>query len=290
VSRSEDRAERQRQHFKGKTAIVTGGASGIGRALATELVVRGATVLVADLDGAGAAVVAEGLRHDVTGLGRAIPVALDVTDAAEVAACVATFEDEHGDVDFMFNNAGIGIGGEVKDLTVAHWQRALDVNVMSVVHGVSAVYPGMVRRRGGHIVNTASLGGLIPDPLLAPYGMTKHAVVGLSVSLRSEAANYGVRVSVVCPGTIDTPLLDQGDPVDLAPVPSMPDMRAMLSDLAGKPYPPLDLARYVLDQVALDRPIIVAPKRARALWLAYRAMPNLVIRQLPKRTAKYLDK
>jgi len=104
----------------------------------------------------------------------------------------------------MVNNAGIGVGGEASELTLAHWERVIDVNLRGVIHGVHAAYPVMIAQRSGHIVNTASLAGLMPSPWLTPYAMTKHAVVGLTLSLRAKAAAHGVRVTAVCPGVVDT--------------------------------------------------------------------------------------
>jgi len=287
MGRSSDRAAMQWAHFNGATAVVTGAASGIGRSLAAELVDRGATVLVADIDGEAAEATAVDLpRRAGTGArshGSALPATVDVTDAGAVTESVGRFATEHGGLDFMFNNAGIAVGGEVSDLSLAHWRRAVDVNLMSVIHGVAAAYPLMIEQGRGHIVNTASLSGLVPSPLLVPYSTTKHAVVGLSVGLRVEAADHGVRVSVVCPGVIETPLLDKGNPGDLPPAASMPDIRDMLSQLIGTPYPAAALARDVLDNVALNRPIIVAPRRAKAVWAAYRLAPGLLIDQSPKR-------
>jgi NAD(P)-dependent dehydrogenase (short-subunit alcohol dehydrogenase family) len=281
MGRASERRSLQRAHFVGASAIVTGGASGIGQALATELAGRGASVLVADIDGDGATRVADQLRR--TGTGDAEAAVLDVTDAAAVADTVGRFTADHGGLDFLFNNAGIGVGGEVSQLSLAHWRRVIEVNLLSVVHGVSAAYPAMIERGRGHIVNTASLSGLLPSPLLVPYSTTKHGVVGLSVGLRVEAANHGVRVSVLCPGVIETPLLDSGNPDDLPPVESMPDIRAMLTELMGRPYPAASLACDTLDAVALNRPIIVAPRRATMVWAAYRAWPGLIINQGPRR-------
>ena len=110
----------------------------------------------------------------------------------------------------MFNNAGISIGGETEELTLDHWNSIIDVNIRGVVHGVHAAYPLMVRQGSGHIVNTASMGGLMAAGLLTSYVMTKHAVVGLSLALRSEAAAHGVGVTAVCPSAVDTPILDKG--------------------------------------------------------------------------------
>ncbi|MHB8438700.1 MAG: SDR family NAD(P)-dependent oxidoreductase [Acidimicrobiales bacterium] len=264
--------------FAGKTAIVTGAASGIGRALAEALVRRGATVTVADIDKAGAEEAAQEIaaRHS----GRVEPCALDVTDAAAFAALAEAVRHDHGAVDFLFNNAGIGVGGRVEELTLAHWERAIDVNLRGVVHGVAAVYPDMIRRGSGHIVNTASLAGLLPGPMLTPYAATKHAVVGLSTSLRGEAASRGVRVSVVCPGVIDTPLLDKANPPDLPQV-DMANTRAMLTKAIGKPYPPSSLAEDVLVGVAANRGYIVAPRHARVPWRIFRLSPELFLRTMP---------
>jgi len=189
-----------------RVAIVTGAASGIGRALAGALVTRGDTVVVVDIDGAGAERAAGELAR--RGPGTATPAVVDVRDAGTVQALVDQVRDRHGRLDVMVNNAGIGVGGEASELTLAHWERVIDVNLRGVVHGVHAAYPVMIAQRSGHIVNTASLAGLVPSPWLTPYAMTKHAVVGLSLSLRAEAAAHGVRVTAVCPGVVDTPMLD----------------------------------------------------------------------------------
>ena len=263
-------------------AIVTGAASGIGKALATELVDRGATVVVSDIAAEGSASVADQLARRA-GAARAIAATLDVTDADAVSDLVGRTEAEHGGIDLLFNNAGIGVGGEVRELSAAHWQRVIEVNLWSVINGVNAAYPLMIARGRGHIVNTASLSGLLPSPMLVPYSTTKHAVVGLSVGLRMEAAAHGVKVSVVCPGVIDTPLLDKANPDDLPVVSSMPNIRAMLTSLVGPPYPVASLASDVLNGVALNRPIIVTPFHARRAWALYRISPRLLIDQGAKR-------
>ncbi len=267
-------------HFQGKVAIVTGAASGIGKALAGALAARGATVVMADIDEAGAKAAADGAGFRVPGAVAA--VALDVSDAEGVAALVHATAEEHGHLDFMFNNAGIGIVGAVHELTLAHWNRAIDVNLRGVVHGVVAAYPLMVRQGHGHIVNTASLAGLVPSPMLTPYGMTKHGVVGLSTGLRMEGAAHGVRVSVVCPGVIDTPLLDKGNPPDLDQVTAMPNARRLLTKMIGAPYPASSLADDVLEAVVRNRAIIVTPRHARIPWRVYRLSPSLLIESGPR--------
>jgi NAD(P)-dependent dehydrogenase (short-subunit alcohol dehydrogenase family) len=245
--------------FAERVAIVTGGASGIGRAVSAALAARGAAVVVADIDAAGARAVAEGIGTGATG------AALDVTDAAAVRRLVEGTAAAHGRLDYLFNNAGIGAGGPVEQLELAEWQRVLDVDLNSVIYGVAAAYPIMVRQESGHIVNTASLAGLIPTPLLTPYAAAKHAVVGLSISLRVEAAAYGVRVSAVCPGPVDTPLLDQ---------PGAVNARKLLTNSLGEPHPAEAMAADILGGVAENRALIVSPQSARDAWERYRSSPE----------------
>jgi NAD(P)-dependent dehydrogenase (short-subunit alcohol dehydrogenase family) len=265
--------------FDGKVAVVTGAASGIGRALSTALAQRGATVVLADIDEAGVKAAADELAAATPAA--VSGVALDVADAGAVAELIGRVADDHGHLDLLFNNAGVGVWGDVAELTLAHWNRAIDVNLKGVVHGVVAAYPLMIRQGRGHIVNTASLAGLVPGPLLTPYAMSKHAVVGLSTGLRVEAAAHGVRVSVVCPGIIETPLLDKGNPPDLPATGPLPDGRKMLTRSMGRPYPAASLADDVLAGVARNRAFIVTPRHARAAWALYRLSPELVVRSLP---------
>jgi NAD(P)-dependent dehydrogenase (short-subunit alcohol dehydrogenase family) len=261
----------------GQVAFVTGGASGIGKALCGVLVKRGATVVVADINGSAAAAVARQLSE--LGPGSAFPVTLDVSDALGFEQAVRGVRADNGRLDLLFNNAGIGVGGPVEELTLAHWERAIDVNLRGVIHGVRAAYPLMLEQGFGHIVNTASLAGLLPFPLGAPYAMTKHAVIGLTVSLRIEAAPRGVRVSAVCPGVIDTPILDSEGPPDLPPTSFRGHGREMLlHSNRGPAYPAERLAEDVLRGVERNRAIIVAPARARLAWLVNRLAPWMIER------------
>jgi NAD(P)-dependent dehydrogenase (short-subunit alcohol dehydrogenase family) len=264
-----------------RIVIVTGGASGIGRALAAALVRRGDVVVLADVDGDAAAEVAA--RLGAEGPGAATAVGVDVRDADAVAALVDGTAERHGRLDLLFNNAGLGIGGPAEELTLAHWARTLDVNLRGVVHGCQAAYPLMLRQGHGHIVNTASLAGLLPMPGSAPYATTKWAVVGLSLSLRAEGAARGVRVSVVCPGGVDTPILDKGLPADLPRVPGIEaiDAREVVTRFSGgRLYSADALAADVLRGIDRNRPVIVAPRQARVMWRLMRLSPSLVLRVL----------
>jgi NAD(P)-dependent dehydrogenase (short-subunit alcohol dehydrogenase family) len=262
--------------FAGKVAIVTGGGSGIGAAIVLALANRGATVVIADIDEAAAKSVAKQIdaASDVK-VGTAV---VDVTDSDAVADLVNQVAADHGSLDLIFNNAGIAVAGLVDQLTLDHWDRVIDVNLKGVVHGVHAAYPLMLRQGHGHIVNTASLAGLVPGPGLAPYVAVKHAVVGLSMSLRAEAAIRGVKVSAVCPGFVDTPLLGRVNPG--LPQTDTGANAETLARMLGKLYQADLLAADVLRGVEQNRALIVAPRSARIAWRMSRYTPRLMMRTI----------
>lgn len=267
-------------YWRDKTAIVTGAASGIGFALSQAMVARGARVWLTDIN-------AEGVREAAQSLGeRAYWSALDVCDASACQDLVDTVASQ-GELSFLFNNAGIGVGGESHDLNVSHYDHIIDINIRGVTNGIAAAYPVMVRQKSGHIVNTASAAGLVPAPLLTPYSMTKHAIVGLGRSLRLEAANYGVRVSTLCPTAIETPLLDAEVPDDLADQ-WQPDIRRYLTKLGGPPYPVEKFAQDALHGLERNRNIIVSPASGRVASLMYRWFPGLVEKRINKALAQEL--
>ncbi|MGN6794414.1 MAG: SDR family NAD(P)-dependent oxidoreductase [Streptosporangiaceae bacterium] len=262
--------------FAGKVAIVTGGGSGIGAAIVRAIAARGCKVVIADIDEAAAKSVAE--RIDAGSGVKASTAVVDVTDSDAVADLVDQVVADHGSLDLIFNNAGIAVAGLVDQLTLDHWDRVIDVNLKGVVHGVHAAYPVMLRQGSGHIVNTASLAGLVPGPGLAPYVAVKHAVVGLSLSLRAEAAIRGVKVSVVCPGFVDTPLLGRVNPG--LPQTETGANAEILARLLGKLYQADSLATDVLRGVEQNRALIVAPGSARIAWRMSRYTPRIMMRTI----------
>lgn len=268
---------RRRGYFAGRSAIVTGGGSGIGAALGAELAASGAHVVLADIDGAAAERAADAIR-EATRSGPAVRgVALDVTDRAAFAALVDDTARQHGGLDLLFNNAGIVVGGPTTDLPAEYWDRSIEVNLGGVVNGIVAALPLMVERGRGHIVNTASAAGLVPAVFAAAYTATKHGVVGLSAALRSEVAAQGVRVTVLCPGMVETPILDGGPPADLPP-PARPALtgRAYLSAIGMKPITAQRFARTALRGVARNRATVVTPLNPRVGWWLQRLAPAAV--------------
>jgi NAD(P)-dependent dehydrogenase (short-subunit alcohol dehydrogenase family) len=243
--------------FEGKVAVITGGGSGIGAAIADELRRRNATVVTADLvDG---------------------DVELDVRDRRAFVALIDEVSAKHGRIDLLFNNAGISIGGESHLMDATYFDRAIDVNLRGVVNGIAATYPRMVAQGHGHIVNTASMAGLVPTPMTAAYAMTKHGIVGLSTSLRPEARHHGVNVSVLCPGAVDTPILDSSAPSDLPPPPTNTlTGREFMSIIKQTPIAPSRIAGPVLRGVARNRAVIIVPASAKGLWYLQRWSPGAV--------------
>jgi NAD(P)-dependent dehydrogenase (short-subunit alcohol dehydrogenase family) len=195
------------ESFEGKVAVITGAASGIGRAMVDRFGAAGMKVVLADiekaaLDEAVAAVTAAGVD--------AIGVPTDVSDGAAVEALRDAALDRYGAIHVACNNAGVGTGGKIWEQTVEDWQWVLGVNLWGVIHGVRTFVPVMLRQGEGHIVNTASMAGLTSPPFMGIYNVTKHGVVTLSETLHAELQleTADVGVSVLCPGWVNTNLAD----------------------------------------------------------------------------------
>ena len=258
--------------FAGATAIVTGGASGIGQALAEGLAKRGSEVILADLQVDLAEKVASEIHASG---GRAKAVKADVTDFLAMERLVQEAFERTGRLDYIFNNAGIAIGGPVRLYGIEDWNQIIDVNLRGVINGIQAAYKLMIAQGFGHIINTASMAGLLPGPGNVAYTTTKHAVVGLSKSLRAEAAQVGVRVSVLCPGVIRTPILEGGKYgkmlIDIPPEQARPLWEKL------KPMAPNLFAEKVLKAVAKNKAIIIVPSWWKKYWWADRLSPSLGI-------------
>jgi NAD(P)-dependent dehydrogenase (short-subunit alcohol dehydrogenase family) len=252
-----------------KVAIVTGGGSGIGEAVSRELARRGARVVVADINSGDARRVAAAIADSG---GRATASSVDVSKEQDIRGLVEDTASSYGRLDYQFNNAGIAIGGDARDLTLDQWRRVLDVDLYGVLYGTLAAYPIMVEQGFGHIVNTSSGAGLVPTPLSAPYCTAKYAVVGLSLSLRLEGADLGVKVSVVCPGYVRTKIFDTavvvGMPRELV---NRPPGRIKMIEAA-------QAARVILGGVARNQAVIAFPRYIRWAWRAACLFPRVLDR------------
>ena len=194
------------EDLAGKVAVVTGGASGIGRGLCRQLAAAGVDVAVADIDADGALAVAAELRESGV---RAIGVAVDVSDADSVGNLADRAFSKLGAVHVVCNNAGVIVGGTICDATEEDWRWLLSVNLGGVVNGCTIFAPRLIEQgQGGQIVNTASVGGFLAGPGLGLYCTSKFAVVGLGQSLRAELAPHSIGVSTLCPAAVRTGLID----------------------------------------------------------------------------------
>lgn len=196
------------------TAVITGAASGIGAGLAREAVRRGMTVVLADCDAAALADVAAALGP------QAYAYPTDVRDPAALEALAEAAFAQHGGVDLLFNNAGVLTTGLSWEISADAWQRALDINIGGVVNGLRAFVPRMIAAgAAARIINTASVGGFLPSPFMAPYSATKFAVVALTESLAGELAALGcpIAVSLLAPGPVKTDIFRETPPASAQP-------------------------------------------------------------------------
>lgn len=193
--------------FKGKTAVITGGASGMGRAFAERFGLAGCRVAIADVEQAALDQATEELAQ--SGI-EAVGIKTDVSDAEQMDELGAKVLEQFGQVNLLFNNAGVGGGGSLEMLSLEDWQWILGVNLWGVIHGLRVFYPHMLEHGDGHIVNTASVAGMTSYPNMAPYNASKHAVVAISETLHAELAEKKstLGVSCLCPGIVRTNIIN----------------------------------------------------------------------------------
>lgn len=242
-----------------QVAVVTGAGSGIGRALALAFAARGTRVVLADVDEAGMAETVDLIGGTAESLVRRC----DVSSGAEVEALAVATVERFGRADVICNNAGVSGGGPIWDFTEADWTFLLGVNLWGVIHGVRSFVPRFLAQGSGHVVNTASLAGLIAAPGLGSYNTSKHAVVGLTETLYRDLLGTGkaVSASVLCPSWVNTRIYD-GDrsrPEALKNPEALvdPAVQAAIQELAAGFFAtamsPDDVASMVLDAIETDR-------------------------------------
>jgi len=259
--------------FTGKRVLITGAASGIGRAVALRLAVDGAQLYLTDVNG-------DGLAETVsmaTDLGAKVPEhrALDITDYDAVAAFGADIHSRHPAMDVVMNIAGISAWGTVDKLTHHHWRSMVDVNLMGPIHVIETFIPPMVSaRRGGRLVNVSSAAGIVALPWHAAYSASKYGLRGVSEVLRFDLARHRIGVSVVVPGAVDTPLVQT---VQIAGIDrDDPGVQRWVRRFSGHAVTPEKAAEKILTGVARNRFLVYTSPDIRALyafkrlaWLPY---------------------
>ena len=257
------------QDLHGKVAVVTGGASGIGYALARRFAAEGARVVIGDVEAAALDRAVSELRDagaEVEG------IVTDVSDPAQMDALAAATVERFSGVHVFCNNAGVGGGGLSWEMPLSTWEWVIGVNLWGVIHGVRAFVPLLMQQPEAHIVNTASVAGLVAAPFMGPYNASKHAVVAISETLHHELALSAphVKVSVLCPGWVNTNIaesarnrpehLQEGAAPDL-------DAVALLRGFLAGGMPPDEVAAKVLDAMREERFWILTHDEEGDFWV-----------------------
>jgi NAD(P)-dependent dehydrogenase (short-subunit alcohol dehydrogenase family) len=246
------------EKLEGKVAVITGAASGIGRAVALRAAAEGMKVVLADIEEGPL----KGTESEVGPRAETLTVVVDVSDGDSVRELRDRALDAFGAVHLVHNNAGVGGGGPIWEVPEQDWRWILGVNLWGVVHGIATFVPLFIEQGEGHVVNTASIAGLTTAPFLGPYNATKQAVVAISETLFKDlqaTGISGVGVSVLCPGFVRTRIADSGrNRPAWAPEPEAEDvegaetMRTIISDMIDGGISPETVAEKVLDAVRTD--------------------------------------
>jgi NAD(P)-dependent dehydrogenase (short-subunit alcohol dehydrogenase family) len=248
-----------------RRVLVTGAGSGLGRAIATRFAADGCRVLFTDVDAASAATAAAGTgSHHLP---------LDVTDDDAWAAARAWCEEHWGGLDILVNNAGVAGAGRIETVPMEDWRWIIETNLLSTVRGCRTFVPLLKAQRSGHVVNVASLAGLLTPPTMGSYNVSKAGVVALSDTLRSELAPFGVRTTLVCPGFVRTNLAASARSSD----PALADLTTKL--VTTSKLSPDDVAAKVVAAVDLGRYLVLTEPVGRLAWIAKRYAPALVHRR-----------
>jgi NAD(P)-dependent dehydrogenase (short-subunit alcohol dehydrogenase family) len=266
--------DRYAKRFEDRLVLVTGAGSGIGRATACRFGAAGARVVCVDRDGPGAEATAELAR--ARGARSACAEVADVSDEVAMERLAARVTAAHGVLDVLVNNAGIGMSGRFLDTSAEDWRRTLGVNLWGVIHGCRLLGRGMAeRRRGGHIVTVASAAAFQPTRVVPAYATSKAAALMLSECLRAELAEFGIGVSVVCPGLVRTPFASAMYFAGASPDEHTRLREASARRFAGRGCPPEKVADAVLRAIVRNTAVVAVTPDARAVRLMSRFAPRL---------------
>lgn len=251
--------------FGGATVVLTGAASGIGRALAKLLCQSGAVIHALDVDARGL----ESLVIEAEGDGAIHAHCVNVTDFGSYSIVVQEILKTAGVIDYLFNNAGVTLLGEAQNIPFERWKWLLDINLMGAVHGTQLVYPAMLARGSGCIVNTASIAGSTGYATAAAYTASKAAILEFSRSLRAEAKGHGIMVCVVCPGYVNSGIFAQDRIVGA-------NREEMIRDLPVAMMTPEVAALHYLKGISKHKKTVIFPFSARFLWFLSCWFPRLL--------------
>jgi NAD(P)-dependent dehydrogenase (short-subunit alcohol dehydrogenase family) len=251
--------------IRGKTALVTGAASGIGRAIALELAREGARIYLVDFAEAGVEATADDARR----LGvQAIVRRCDVSDAAQITACIQFVLAQWNSIDILVNNAGLTYYGRTTDMTADNWNRLLAVNLHAPIQFTRELLPALLNSRDAHVLNVASICGLVGLARVAAYTTTKFGLVGFSESLRHEFGRMGLGVTALCPGFVDTNLFTSA--------PRGKDLKESKLPPRWTLITPETVARRAIRAIYRNQRVVVMQPMSRLMFLAKRFVPGLL--------------
>ncbi|HEY8493866.1 MAG TPA: SDR family NAD(P)-dependent oxidoreductase [Myxococcota bacterium] len=262
------------RNLKGRTVLVTGAASGIGKETALAFGRRGADLVICDVDESGLKTTEAALRA----LGRQVLARrVDVSDREAMRAFAEETHAQVGALDILMNNAGVGLGAGFLDTTLEDWDWIVRINLLGVVHGCHFFVPPMAARgAGGHVVNVSSAAGYLPAQALCAYVATKYAVLGLSEALRIELREHGIGVTAICPGIIDTPITRTARLRGRYAAEGQREQ--MIEAYRKRGYGPERVAENVLRAIQRDRAIAPVSPEAWIGWYLKRLSPALASR------------
>jgi len=278
------------KELRGKRCLITGAASGIGRATALAAAARGAELFLTDIDEAGLKMVVE----EVGGAGGAVgsAAAADVADHGAIVALAEDVHAAHGSMDVVMNIAGISTWGRIEDLEHHHWQRLIDVNLLGPISVLECFVPPMIEAgRGGHVVNVSSAAGLFGLPWHAAYSASKFGLRGVSEVLRFDLRRHGIGVSLVCPGAVRTPLVGTVEIVGVDR--SRPAVKKLVERFEKRAASPEKVAEKILKGVEKNRYMVFTSADIRiGYWFQRKFAPpyELTMRLLNDRISAIAER
>ena len=261
-------------HFKDKVAVITGGGSGLGQALSFELVKNGANVICSDINLELAKNTVNQIEK-ANYLGNACAYFLDVCDSENIINFFSAVSKKFGRIDFLFNNAGIAIGGEIRDLEQHHWRKVLDVNLYGFINCANEAYKRMIKEKKGHIINITSIAAITKYTALStPYSVSKTGALAYSRALQLEASELGVKVLSVCPGSIKTEIGENMEHIN-----SNNKAQQQSKDFIAKGISPNLAAIAILKAIAKDKDEIIFPIAFKLYYKMIRVL-NFIEKQM----------
>ena len=244
--------------------MITGGASGIGESVVKQLSLLGAKIIIVDRDSKAGNKLVEYLKPKNEYVEYKN---VDMTSVSEVEKLFDDIVKKYSKVDFVFNSAGIFMAGEIRDTPIENWQKVIENNIWAVYNGSHFAYQTMLKQGNGHIINFSSSAGLFPVPVMGIYGSSKFAIVGMSHALRNEAKSLGIKVSVICPTIVNTPLYDTAIYNNFN--------KAKALKARSKFQTPDVAAKKLLKGVSKNKATIHTAVSTKMAWIVYKIIPSL---------------